>query len=157
MVPPLIPLMAISFYSKCFQAKRGNWDVHSYSRKSKVYSTEYNCNMHNFLQQIPIARDHSILILVHLVLKQAAGPSRFLENLPHVSAGLEVTMAEFMNGEKPEFYGIWSSAAFGQTEPGLRSSASFYLYHPLFRRHLISLSWSHMASLSCISDHESYD
>ena len=171
MVSPLIPLMAISFYSKCFQAKRGNWDVHSYSRKKKVYSTEYNCNMHNFLQQIPIARPlhfctlkvhkfkYPKLRLVHLVLRQAASPSRFLENLPHVSAGLEVTMAEFMNGEKPEFYGIWSSAAFRETEPCLRcplSSASFYLY-PLFRRHLISLSWSHMASLSCISDHESYD
>ena len=62
---------------------------------------------------------------MHLVLKQAAGPSRFLENLPHVSAGLEVTMAEFMNGQKPEFYGIWSSAAFGQTEPCLSHLLAF--------------------------------
>lgn len=126
MVPPLTPLMAISFYSKCFRAKRGNWDVHSYSRKWKVYSTEYNCNMHNFLKQIPIARPlhfctlkihkfkYPKLRLVHFVLRQAAGPSRFLENLPHVSTGLEVTMAEFINGQKPEFYGIWSSTAFGQ-------------------------------------------
>ena len=82
--------------------------------------------MYNFLKQIPKARPlhfctvkihkfkYPKLIVVQLVLRQAAGPSRFLENLPHVSTGLEVTMAEFINGEKPEFYGIWSSAAFGQ-------------------------------------------
>ena len=60
--------------------------------------------MRNCLQQIPIARPlhfctlkihkfkYPKLILVHLVLRQAAGRSTFLENLPHLSAGLKVTM-----------------------------------------------------------------